>query len=190
MNDTLATQLFPALRSNWLYQLLLVVAGSLLLAVSAQIQVPFWPVPVTMQTLAVLLLGIALGPVAGAVSVLLYLAEGAAGLPVFAGLAGGPQHLAGPTAGYLIAFPIAAAIAGWMTSGGRGRSIVTALLACLAAEAVIFALGYAWLGSVIGYDKAWLFGVQPFLLGDGIKTLIAALLSQTAWRNFARDSGV
>jgi biotin transport system substrate-specific component len=190
MNTTLATSYLPAVRSNWVLQALMVVAGSLFLAISAQIQVPFWPVPVTMQTLAVLLIGIAFGPIAGAASVLLYLAEGAAGLPVFAGLAGGPSHFAGPTGGYLAAFPIAAAIVGWMTQGGKGAGWMRALAACLIAEVVIFGLGYAWLGKVIGYGDAWTYGVQPFLLGDGVKSVIAALLAQTAWRNVARDPGV
>jgi biotin transport system substrate-specific component len=190
MNATLANRYLPALRNNALLQLLMVIAGSLFLAASAQIQVPFWPVPATMQTLAVLLIGVAFGSTAGLATVLLYLAEGAAGLPVLAGFAGGAQHFAGPTGGFLAAFPIAAFLVGWMTEGGKGAGFVRALIACVIAEVVIFALGYAWLGNVIGFGDAWTYGVAPFLLGDGVKTLIAALISQTAWRNVARTSGL
>jgi biotin transport system substrate-specific component len=185
MTASLAANLWPAARSNILTQLALAVGGSLLLAASAHVQVPFWPVPLTMQTLAVLLIGIVYGPELGAATVLLYLAEGASGLPMFA-KGGGIAYLTGPTSGYLVSYPIAAAIVGWMTSGGRGRSFVYALLGCLAAEVVIFALGFGWLATFIGASKAWLAGVQPFLLGDAVKLAIAALISQTAWRQVVR----
>ena len=185
MNATLAANLWPAIRANWLHQLLLAVAGSLLLAVSAHIQVPFWPVPLTMQTLAVLLIGIAFGPELGAATVLLYLAEGAAGLPVFA-RGGGIAYFAGPTTGYLISYPIAAAVVGWMTSARRGRSFGFALVGCIAAELIIMLLGFGWLSAFIGASKAWFGGVQPFLVGDGVKLLVAALISQTAWRQVGR----
>ena len=187
MTASLAANLWPAARANWLYQLALAVAGSLLLAVSAKLQVPFWPVPMTMQVLAVMLIGIGLGAELGAATALLYLAEGAAGLPVFAN-GGGAAYLVGPTAGYLAAYPFAAAIVGWMTSGGQGRSFVMALLGCLLALVVIYVLGYAWLSAAFGRQfNVWLVGIQPFLFVDGIKVLIAALISQTAWRRFARQ---
>jgi len=185
MNASLAAGLWPSVRANWLYQLLLAVGGSVLLAISAKIQVPFWPVPMTMQPLAVMLIGIGFGPQLGAATALLYLAEGASGLPVFA-KGGGAAYLAGPTAGYLASYPFAAAIAGWMTQDGRGRSFVQALLGCLLAMAAIYALGAGWLATFIGAQKAWLGGVQPFLIGDGVKVLIAALMAQTAWRQVSR----
>jgi len=185
MNATLAAGLWPSVRANWLYQLLLAVGGSLLLALSAHIQIPFWPVPMTMQVLAVLLIGIGFGWELGAATVLLYLAEGAAGLPVFA-KGGGIAYFAGPTTGYLISYPIAAAVAGWMTQGGRGRSFVAALTGSVLAVVIIYALGFAWLSTFIGAQKAWLGGVQPFVIGDSVKVLIAALLSQTAWRQVGR----
>ena len=186
MTNSLADNLWPAARANWLYQLALAVAGSLLLAASAKLQVPFWPVPMTMQVLAVMLIGIGLGPELGAATVLLYLAEGASGLPVFA-TGGGAAYLMGPTAGYLAAYPFAAAIVGWTTSGGHGRSFVMTLLGCVLALAVIYGMGFAWLTVFFGRQfNAWLVGVEPFLLVDAVKVLIAALISQTAWRQFAR----
>ena len=185
MNTTLAAGLWPSVRANWLYQLLLAVGGSILLAISAHIQIPFWPVPMTMQVLAVLLIGIGFGWELGAATVLLYLAEGAAGLPVFA-KGGGIAYFAGPTTGYLMSYPIAAALVGWLTQGGRGRSFVMALIASVLAVAIIYTLGFAWLSTFIGTQKAWFGGVQPFLIGDGVKILIAALISQTAWRQVGR----
>ena len=192
MNATLATSLWPAARSNWLYELLLAVAGSLLLAISAQIKVPFWPVPMTMQVLAVLLIGIGFGWKLGVATVLLYWAEGALGLPVFAkgNLAAyftGPMP--GPTLGYLASYPIAAGIAGWMTEGGRGRSFWMALLGCAMALVVIYIGGYSWLRVFFGPQVAWFSGVQMFLAVDCVKVLIAALISQTAWRQVSGRQG-
>ncbi len=186
MSSTLASALWPASRTSLLLQVLLAALGSLILAVSAQIQVPFWPVPVTMQTLAVLLIGAAYGPWLGFATVALYLIEGAAGLPVFAGLAGGPQHLVGPTGGYLMAFPIAAALVGALT--GRTSGWLRSLAAFLIADALIFALGYAVLTAHIGAAGAWTFGVQPFLLGDLLKVAIAALATPTAWRLLGNEN--
>lgn len=185
MNTTLASAIWPASRSSLAVQVLLAVLGSLLLAASAQIQVPFWPVPLTLQTLAVLLIGAVYGPSLGFATVLLYLAEGAAGLPVLAGWSGGPQHFIGPTAGYLIAFPIAAWVAGALTSRGSGTNWLAALGAFLLADAIIFALGYAWLAHLIGVKDAWTYGVMPFLLGDALKIAIAALATPLAWRLLA-----
>jgi len=185
MNATLAAGLWPSVRANWLYQLLLAIGGSALLAIAAHVQVPFWPVPMTMQVLAVLLIGIGFGWELGAATVLLYLAEGAAGLPVFA-KGGGIAYFAGPTTGYLLSYPIAAAVAGWATQGGRGRSFVAALVGCAVALVIIYALGFAWLSAFIGTQKAWLGGVAPFVAGDAVKVLIAALVSQTAWRQVGR----
>jgi len=185
MNATLAANLFPAVRANWLYQLMLAIGGSVLLAISAKLQVPFWPVPMTMQPLAVLLIGIGLGPELGAATVLLYLAEGASGLPVFA-KGGGAAYLAGPTAGYLMSYPFAAALVGWLTQAGRARSFTLALLGCALSVAVMYACGAGWLATFIGVEKAWFAGVQPFLIGDAVKVVIAALLAQTAWRQAMR----
>jgi len=185
MNATLAAGLWPSVRANWLLQLMLAIGGSALLAISAKMQVPFWLVPMTMQPLAVLLIGIGFGPELGAATVLLYLAEGASGLPVFA-KGGGAAYLAGPTAGYLMSYPFAAALVGWMTQAGRGRSFGLALLGCALSVAVMYACGAGWLASFIGVQKAWIGGVQPFLIGDAVKIVIAALIAQTAWRQVIR----
>src|SRR5438105_6704300 len=130
-----------------LTQLLLVIAGSAVIAIAAQIAIPipFTPVPLTMQPLAVLLVGVVLGATRGSAAAALYLLEGAAGLPVFAQGHGGAWWLVGPTAGYLLAYPFAAFVAGWFSERGWGSSIVRALAGMLTALAIIYAGGRAWL---------------------------------------------
>lgn len=187
MNPTFATSLWPAARSNWMLQVMLAVAGSIILAISAQVSIPVQPVPFTLQTLALLLIGAAYGPWLGAATLLLYLAEGAVGLPVFQGFKSAFQVYY--SAGYLIAYPFAAFIAGFFTrdiQNFRQRGFVpgflTALIAFLAADALVFALGYAWLANLIGGEKAWYGGVAPFLIWDGLKVAIAALITVGAWQ--------
>ncbi len=159
-------------------QIALVIAGSLIIAVSAQIAVPLWPVPMTLQTLAVLIVGAALGPRLGAISAALYLLEGALGLPVFSGFAAGPHHLVGPTAGYLFAFPVAAAIAGYAAARGLCRRPALALIPMTTATLVILALGALWL-SALSLD-AIAIGVLPFLPGAVIKIALGAMLAPRA----------
>ena len=184
MNATLATSLWPAIRSNWMLQVLLAVVGSVVLAVSAQISIPVLPVPFTLQTLALLLIGAAFGPWLGAATLLLYLADGAVGLPVFQGFKSAWQVYY--SAGYLVAYPFAAFIAGWASQYSRGMGFLPGLLAVLAAflaaDALVFVLGYAWLANLVGPDKAWLGGVAPFLLWDALKVAVAALITTGAWR--------
>lgn len=186
MNATFATSLWPAARTNWVLQAVLAIAGSILLAVSAQVSIPVQPVPFTLQTLALLLIGAAYGPWLGAATLLLYLAEGAAGLPVFQGFKSVYQVYF--SAGYLVAYPFAAFIAGWFTRNNRNMGFVpalaTTLVAFLAADALVFALGYAWLANLIGTEKAWAGGVAPFLLWDAVKVATAALITTGAWRTF------
>ena len=183
MNATLATSLWPAARSNWMLQVLLAVAGSILLAISAQVQIPVQPVPFTLQTIALLLIGAAYGPWLGVATVLLYIAEGLF-LPVFQGFQTIWQVYY--TAGYIVGFPIAAFVAGWFTQNNRSLGYVQALLVTLvtflAADAIVFVLGYGWLASLIGGEKAWAGGVAPFLLWDALKVGIAALVTTAAWR--------
>lgn len=165
---------------------LAVVAGSLLLIVSAKIQVPFYPVPMTMQTLVVIGLGLALGPVRGAAAVALYLTQGALGLPVFAGTPEkgiGLAYMMGPTGGYLAGYLPAAALAGWLAERGWDRNVFTAMLAALLAGAVIYVPGLLWLGSVVGWDKPVLaFGLYPFIPGDFMKAALAAIAFPAAWK--------
>jgi biotin transport system substrate-specific component len=156
------------------------VLGSLILWASAKISVPFWPVPMTLQTGAVMLIGAAYGWRLGVATVLLYLAEGAAGLPVFQGTPQqgiGLAYMMGPTGGYLIGFAVAAGIVGSLAERGFDRSVFQLFAAMLVADAVVFALGLLWLGSVIGWDKPLLqFGLYPFVLGDLVKIALAACL--------------
>ncbi|MBR0681088.1 biotin transporter BioY [Roseomonas eburnea] len=157
---------------------LLALGGSLAIAASAQIQVPMQPVPMTMQSLVVLLVGAAYGWRLGAATVLLYLAEGLMGLPVFAGFRAGPAALAGPTGGFLVGFVPAAALAGWLAAQGWTRGVARSAATFLAGHAVLFACGLAWLGLMIGFDRAIAVGLLPFLPGTAVKTALGvALLS-------------
>lgn len=163
-----------------------VIAASLLLALSAKISVPFYPVPLTMQTFVVIGLGLALGPQRGLAAVLLYLAEGAAGLPVFAGTPEkgiGIAYMMGPTGGYLAGYIPAVLIAGWLALCGWDRNPFLTLAAALLAGAVIYVPGLLWLGSVIGFDRPVLqYGLYPFVFGDIVKAALAALVFPAAWR--------
>lgn len=181
MNTTLATNLWSGLARSRLYQVLVVLGGTLLLAVSAKVQVPFWPVPMTMQTFVVLMIGAGLGARLAGTTVLAYLVEGAAGLPVFAGGAG-PAYLTGPTGGYLFGFLVAAILVGWLADKGFGRSLLTTLAAFAAGEVVIFALGTGWLATLIGIDKALSAGLFPFLPGEAVKVILACAVLPIAWR--------
>src|SRR5579875_2844742 len=137
------------IRTNVLRPALLALAGSLAIAASAQISVPLHPVPMTMQSLVVLLVGMAYGPRLGAATLLAYLAEGAAGLPVFAGWAAGPAVLAGPTGGFLLGFVPAAALAGLLAARGWIRHIAGSAAVLGLGHAVLFAIGIAWLATLM-----------------------------------------
>ena len=164
----------------------LALAGSIALCVSAKIQVPFYPVPMTMQTFVVLMVGMAFGWRLGAATVLLYLAQGALGLPVFAGTPEkgiGLAYMAGPTGGYLLGFVFAAALAGWLAERGFDRNVMLTAVAMLLGNAVIYIPGLLWLGAVVGWDKPVLeWGLTPFLFGDATKLALAALLMPMLWK--------
>ncbi|MCF8466722.1 MAG: biotin transporter BioY [Sneathiella sp.] len=160
---------------------LLALAGTALLAVSAQISVPMWPVPMTMQTFAVVLIGAAYGWRLGGATVALYLAEGAMGLPVFAN-GGSLASFAGPTAGYLFAFVAAAALVGWLVETGWGQSLVKTSIAMVLGTAVIFAGGIAWLSTFTGFEKALEVGMYPFLPGAVFKIALAVAVLPMAWK--------
>jgi biotin transport system substrate-specific component len=172
----------PAMR--WI---VLMIAGSTLLALSSQVAVPLNPVPITMQTFAVLVIGAAYGWRLGAATVALYLAEGAIGLPVFAELSSGPAALFGPTGGYLFGFLLAAAIAGFLAERGWDRDIPRTALAMLAGNIALYAPGLIWLsGFVGGFDNAVAFGLMPFLGGDLLKLGLAACLMPLTWELLGR----
>jgi biotin transport system substrate-specific component len=158
----------------------LAVAGSLLMWASAKVQVPFYPVPMTMQTAVAFLIGIAYGPRLGAATIALYLAQGAMGMPVFAGTPEkgiGLPYMIGPTGGYLLGFAVAAAITGWVAE--RSSHWLAIGTGVLVATAAIYVLGAGWLATMIGFEKAVTFGIVPFLPGDLVKLLLVTALAAT-----------
>ncbi|MER2598482.1 MAG: biotin transporter BioY [Caldilineales bacterium] len=185
-----ADVLRPAVRrSAWLYDAALVLGGSWLIALSARVALPLpWsPVPVTGQTLAVLLVAALLGSRRGTLAVLATLAQGVAGLPVFAGGAAGPAWLLGPTGGYWLGFVLAAMLVGTLAERGWDRRMVSSALAMLAGNVVIYMAGVAWLTQFVGgVERALTAGVLPFLVGDLFKIALAALLLPTGWRLLGR----
>jgi len=192
--DTLLERMLPARASDMplVRNVLVVLAGSALLTISAKLQIPFWPVPLTLQTMVVLCLGMVLGPRLGALAVIAYLAQGAVGLPVFAGTPEkgiGIAYMLGTTGGYLAGFVVAAFVTGLLARRAWDRNVVGTVGAMLVGNAVIYACGLLWLGSVVGWDKpvlAW--GMTPFLLGDLAKIAVAAALMPTLWRLFGRGA--
>lgn len=164
-------------------QAALVVAGTLILALSAKTKVVLGPVDMSLQTLAVLLIAATFGFRLGVATLLAYLAEGAAGFPVFQGTPEkgiGLAYMVGPTGGYLAGFVVMAAIVGWAVDRGWGRNIVKLGGAMLLAEAAMMAAGFAWLAYLIGAEKSWQFGVAPFLVPDLIKVALAATVMTAA----------
>lgn len=180
---------FPQDRtSRLLMQAVAVLAGTAVLALSAKITVPFWPVPMTLQVLAVFLIGAAYGRDLAFVTLLAYLAQGAAGLPVFA-TGAGLAYMAGPTGGYLVGFVIAATIAGWAADRGLDRDPFKLFGAMLVGEIAILGLGAAWLAYLFGVEKAIAFGVGPFIVTDLVKVALAAAIVPAAWSLIARFRG-
>jgi biotin transport system substrate-specific component len=164
------------------------IAGSLLLALAAKAQVPFWPVPMTMQSLVIMMLGMACGSRLAMATVLLYLAEGLAGLPVFAGAGAGFAYMTGPTAGYLVGFVAAAGLIGWLAERGWDRSPVKALAAMSVGHVLLFVPGVAWLAVLFGTEKAMAVGVTPFIAATLLKTALGAALMHASWMVVARWS--
>jgi len=165
-------------------QIFLAIAGTLILTVSAKTKVVLGPVDISLQTLAVMLIAAAFGLRLGLATLLLYMAEGAAGLPVFQSTPEkgiGIAYMLGTTGGYLAGFVVMAAIVGWAADRGWDRNVFKMLGATLTAEIVMMAMGFAWLAALIGADKAWQFGVLPFVVGDLIKVALAASLVPAVW---------
>jgi biotin transport system substrate-specific component len=187
---TLADRALP--RPGALHQLLLITGASLLTALSAQIAIPVpWsPVPLTGQTFAVLLTGAVLGARRAFLAQALYLVEGASGLPVFAGGASGIVRLIGPTGGYLVAFPFAAALVGALAERGWDRRFLSMAAAMLLSSAIIFASGLAWLSRFVPGETLLAQGLIPFVPGDLIKSALAALVFPWAWRWVDRGPGI
>ena len=160
----------------------LVVFGTLLLAISAQFKIPLYPVPITGQTLVVLLIGMTFWARLGGITMAAYLFEGALGLPVFAGGASGIATLMGPTGGYLFGFLLASVAMGYLAERGMGRTAVSTVVAMIIGNCVIYVCGALWLSNFIGFGQAIAGGVLPFLYGDTLKLIIAAVLMPLAWR--------
>lgn len=185
LHPTLADRVFGA-QSSLARQVLLAVGGSLALWASAKIQIPFYPVPLTMQTFTVLVIGMAFGLRLGTATVALYLLQGALGLPVFAGTPEkgiGLAYMVGPTGGYLLGYLAAVAACGYLAERGWDRRASTTALAMLVGNILIYVPGLLWLGAVVGWDKpvlAW--GLTPFLLGDLVKLALATAVLPLAWQ--------
>ncbi|QND71348.1 biotin transporter BioY [Tardiphaga robiniae] len=158
--------------------IVLAAFGVALLAVSAKINLPLPYVPMTLQTLVVLMIGAVYGWRLGTLTIIAYLAVGALGLPVFAGPVGGLKPLTGATAGFLSGFVVAAFVTGWFSERGWDRSMVRLFVAMAIGHIVIMAMGFAWLayGMKLGAEKAWLVGVMPFLAGALVKNTLGAIL--------------
>jgi biotin transport system substrate-specific component len=186
---TLADVVLP--RSNALTNTLLVIAASLVTAAAAQVEIrlPWTPVPITGQTFAVLLSGIVLGARRAFLGQCLYLLEGACGLPFFAGGAAGVAKLLGPTGGYLIAFPFAAAMTGAFAEHAFDRSPWRMFLIMLAGSAVVFGLGLGQLSRFVPAETLLASGLLPFIPGDLIKAALAAAVFPATWKWVERVGG-
>ena len=183
--------ILPSFQSHWVYKLILVLIGSLLLTLSAKIQVPFYPVPMTMQTCVLLFISMTLGSKLASLTVLLYLVEGALGLPVFAGtpLKGlGLEYILGPTGGYLLGFFLASCIVGYLADNGFDRTFFRAFIAMLIGTILIFLCGYVWLSGFIGLEKAMQYGVLPFFWSELFKIGLATAALPICWNFVGRKT--
>ena len=182
-----AAALTPRALSNSSYKAALyavmIALGVVLIAISAKIQVPFWPVPMTLQTLAITGIAAAYGFRLGLATILAYLGAGYMGAPVFAlGAIAGPAYFAGPTAGFLAGFVVLTAIVGYVADRVRSENVFALFGAMLVGDVILFALGFAWLGfgfvtgsgATLGAEFAWAKGVQPYILADLVKMILAA----------------
>jgi biotin transport system substrate-specific component len=172
----LADRLWPVTAGNGLVRGLgLAIIGAAAVALAAQVSVPMIPVSMTLQTLAVLLVGAAYGARLGTATLALYALEGALGLPVFANFQGGYQVIAGPTGGYIFGFILAAGLVGYLAERGWAANPVRLMAASLAGAAILYVPGLLWLVQFTGVEKVLALGLYPFLLGDAIKAVLAAL---------------
>ncbi|PIE13190.1 MAG: biotin transporter BioY [Rhodobacterales bacterium] len=188
--DTFGANQGASLRAK---QAILVVAGIALLAIAAKIKVPMWPVPITMGTFAVLTIGAAYGARLGLVTILGYMIVGALGFDVFAGSSAekfGLTYMMGGTGGYLVGYVLATLTLGVLAQRGWDRSVAWMALAMLIGNVLIYVPGLAWLGQLYGWDKPILqWGLTPFLVGDAIKLVLAALILPAAWKLVGRARG-
>ncbi len=168
-----------------LYDISLIIGGSLLIGLSAQIAIG-WPVPFTMQTFAVLMIGALFGARRGSLTVIAYLIEGSAGLPIFSHGRGGLPVLFGPTGGFLFGFVAAALLTGFLAQRGWDRRVITTILAMIIGNLLIYVFGLLWLSLLTGFRSAMATGVYPFIAGDLVKIGLAAALLPAGWKLLAR----
>ena len=204
-NHTLMNAIWPAGPSGAQQaarMVVLVVGGTFVMSMSAKLHVPFWPVPMTMQTFATLVIGMAYGWRLAGVTILLYLAEGALGLPVFSGTPErgiGLAYMTGPTGGFLLGFALAAVAAGWLAEQGWDRRVITTAAGLAIANLLIYVPGVAWLALWYGgagasflpegataVDAAFQSGLIPFLPGDILKLALATAVLPLAWWKVGR----
>lgn len=171
-----------------IYDIVLIIGASFLIALSAQIAipVPFSPVPITGQTLAVLLTGAMLGSRRGAMAVLIYLLEGSVGMPVFASAKLGIVHLLGPTGGYLIGFVPAAYTTGLLAERGWDRNLLLTIFTMTIATVIIFISGMIWLSRFTAVEHVFIMGLYPFVPGALVKIALAAIILPWAWKLFGK----
>ncbi|MFP7833336.1 biotin transporter BioY [Marisediminicola sp. LYQ134] len=182
---TLADRLVTRSRAG---DLALIATGAAVTAVAAQIAVPLWPVPITGQTLAVLLVGSTLGAVRGALSMVLYAVLGIVGLPIFSDGSAGLSIVAGPTGGYIIGFVFAAALVGWVAERAGDRRVLGAALSFLGGTVVTFAFGLPWLAASLGLtlEQTLQSGLYPFIIGGLVKSALAAAAIPAVWALLSR----
>lgn len=187
-DTTLSQALFGA--DTRLKKALMVLGGSAFIAIAAQVTVPMLPVPMTLQTLAILMVGLSFGARMGAATLIAYLAQGAAGLPVFAAGGFGPASLVGPTAGFLFGFVAMAYLAGLVADRGV-RGPVQVAAAMLAISALLYVPGLAWPALTMGVPADALVSgwMAPFLVGDAIKAVLAALIVTGGWTALKKRQG-
>jgi biotin transport system substrate-specific component len=183
MNGNLLSTLWP--QSQAIHKAAMVALGVVILTLASKLQVPFWPVPMTLQTLAVLMIAATAGARLGTATVLAWLALGAVGAPVFA-TGAGLAYMAGPTGGYLAGFLVAAAVVGRLADSGYGRTLPSALVMLLAGEVVIYGLGVGWLAVLFGAEKAITLGLMPFIPAEILKVALGTALLAAAWKQAKR----
>jgi biotin transport system substrate-specific component len=178
---------WPATTIGRLRDITLVLAGALFIALSAQLEIPLTPVPITAQTFAVLLVAAAYGRKRGVATMATYLALGLVGAPVFAGGAAGIARLLGPTGGYLLSYLPTAFVVGWLSEKGWDRKLWSTALAMIIGNGIIYLTGVMWLSRFVAEGTALQAGVLPFLPGDALKIALATVLLPTVWRLIGRQ---
>ncbi len=183
LNNPLFSRLWASTQPSLQRKIMLILFGSVLLAISAKISIPLHPIPITMQPLAVLFIGMTYGWRLAGATVVAYVLEGVCGLPVFAEAYAGPAIFLDPTAGYLIGFLPGAMLSGYLVEKGWGRSILSTAFAGFAGLMLIYIAGLSTLSFYLGFNKALILGVKPFLLLDLLKVLLLASIIPLFWRS-------